>query len=99
MNYRMISKKYIVPLRPDINIRFIMTKIDKSILTFGVTIFLKFILFDILWCIPTTFASLSTVELYNQTDSHVYITYPLCLFPNVENGNFHHAFTRLSVDS
>ena len=64
MNYRMISKKYIVPLRPDINIRFIMTKIDKSILTFGVTIFLKFILFDILWCIPTTFASLSTVECY-----------------------------------
>lgn len=34
-------EKYIVPLRPDINIRFIMTKIDKSILTFGVTIFLN----------------------------------------------------------
>ena len=41
-----------------------MTKIDKSVLTFGITIFLKFMLFDILWCIPTTFASLSTVECY-----------------------------------
>ena len=28
-----------------------MTKIDKSVLTFGITIFLKFMLFDILWCI------------------------------------------------
>ena len=47
-----------------------MTKIDKSVLTFGITIFLKFMLFDILWCIPTTFASLfplraATVLLYN----------------------------------
>ena len=41
-----------------------MTKIDKSVLTFAITIFLKFMLFDILWCIPTTFASLSTVECY-----------------------------------
>ena len=57
-------EKIYLPLRPDINIRFIMTKIDKSVLTFGITIFLKFMLFDILWCIPTTFASLSTVECY-----------------------------------
>lgn len=42
----------------------VMTKIDKSLLVFGIAIFLKFIAFDILWCIPTTFASLSTVECY-----------------------------------
>ncbi len=41
-----------------------MTKIDKSVLTFGITIFLKFILFDVLWCIPTTFAPFSTIEFY-----------------------------------
>mgnify|MGYP002448948711 FL=1 len=41
-----------------------MTKIDKSVLTFGISIFLKFILFDVLWCIPTTFAPFSTIEFY-----------------------------------
>lgn len=41
-----------------------MTKIDKSVLTFGITIFLKFILFDVLWCIPTTFAPFSSIEFY-----------------------------------
>ena len=44
-----------------------MTKIDKSVLTFGITIFLKFMLFDILWCIPTTFAS-SSVSAGEQRD-------------------------------
>ncbi|EKU90737.1 LTA synthase family protein [Bacteroides oleiciplenus] len=41
-----------------------MTKIDKSVLIFGITIFLKFILFDVLWCIPTTFAPFSSIEFY-----------------------------------
>lgn len=41
-----------------------MTNIEKSALTFGITIFLKFILFNILWCIPTTFVPFSTIEFY-----------------------------------
>lgn len=47
-----------------VRIRFIMKKIDKFTLTFGTTIFLKFILFDVIWCISTTFASFSTLEFY-----------------------------------
>lgn len=42
----------------------IMAKIDKSVLIFGICIFFKFILFDVLWCISTTFASFSTIEFY-----------------------------------
>lgn len=41
-----------------------MIKIDKSVLTFGITVFLKFILFDVIWCASTTFASFSTIEAY-----------------------------------
>lgn len=37
---------------------------DKAALLFGITIFLKFLLFDIIWSIPTTFASFSTIEFY-----------------------------------
>lgn len=41
-----------------------MTSPNKSVLTFGTTLFLKFILFDVLWCIPTTFVPFSSVEFY-----------------------------------
>ena len=41
-----------------------MASPNKSVLTFGSLIFLKFILFDILWCIPTTFVPFSSVEFY-----------------------------------
>lgn len=51
-------------MQPVVNIHFIMNKIDKSTLTFGATIFLKFILFDVIWSISTTFASFSTLEFY-----------------------------------
>ena len=33
-------------------------------LLFGITIFFKFLLFDFIWSIPTTFASFSTIEFY-----------------------------------
>lgn len=41
-----------------------MTKINKSVLLFGTAIFLKFILFDVLWCISTTFVPFSSIEFY-----------------------------------
>ena len=37
---------------------------DKVTLLFGITIFFKFLLFDFIWGIPTTFASFSTIEFY-----------------------------------
>lgn len=37
---------------------------DKVTLLFGITIFFKFLLFDFIWSIPTTFASFSTIEFY-----------------------------------
>ena len=37
---------------------------DKVTLLFGITIFFKFLLFDLVWRIPTTFASFSTIEFY-----------------------------------
>ena len=37
---------------------------DKVTLLFGITIFVKFLLFDFIWSIPTTFASFSTIEFY-----------------------------------
>lgn len=38
--------------------------IDRMILWFGAALFFKFLLFDFIWSIPTTFASFSTVEFY-----------------------------------
>lgn len=37
---------------------------DKATLLFGITIFFKFLLFDFIWSLTTTFASFSTVEFY-----------------------------------
>ncbi len=37
---------------------------DKVTLLFGITVFFKFLLFDFIWSIPTTFASFSTIEFY-----------------------------------
>lgn len=37
---------------------------DKVTVLFGIIIFFKFLLFDIIWSIPTTFASFSTIEFY-----------------------------------
>ena len=37
---------------------------DKVTLLFGITIFFKFLLFDFIWSITTTFASFSTIEFY-----------------------------------
>lgn len=41
-----------------------MKKIDKVTLWFGIAIFLKFLLFDFIWSISTTFASFSTIDFY-----------------------------------
>lgn len=38
--------------------------IDRMVLWFGAALFFKFLLFDFIWSIPTTFASFSTVEFY-----------------------------------
>lgn len=37
---------------------------DKVTILFGIIIFFKFLLFDFIWSIPTTFASFSTIEFY-----------------------------------
>ena len=37
---------------------------DKVAFLFGTTLFFKFLLFDFLWSLPTTFASFSTIEFY-----------------------------------
>ena len=37
---------------------------DKVAILFGIIIFFKFLLFDFIWSIPTTFASFSTIEFY-----------------------------------
>ncbi len=37
---------------------------DRTALWCGITIFFKFLLFDLLWSIPTTFATWSTVEFF-----------------------------------
>lgn len=39
-------------------------KTDKATLLFGITIFFKFLLFDFIWSLTTTFASFSTFEFY-----------------------------------
>jgi len=40
------------------------TDIDRTLLWFGIALFFKFLLFDFIWSIPTTFASFSTIEFY-----------------------------------
>ena len=44
--------------------RFLQGAADPVSLCFGITLFFKFLWFDLLWCIPTTFASFSTIEFY-----------------------------------
>lgn len=39
-------------------------KTDKTTLLFGIAIFFKFLLFDFIWSLTTTFASFSTIEFY-----------------------------------
>lgn len=41
-----------------------LSHIDHTFLWFGIALFFKFLLFDLLWSIPTTFASFSTIEFY-----------------------------------
>lgn len=40
------------------------TPADRTALWMGAALFFKFLLFDLLWSIPTTFAAFSTVEFY-----------------------------------
>lgn len=44
--------------------RFLRGATDPVSLCFGIVLFFKFLWFDLLWCIPTTFVSFSTIEFY-----------------------------------
>lgn len=44
--------------------RYSRTATDRTALWMGVALFFKFLLFDLFWSIPTTFAAFSTVEFY-----------------------------------